>query len=79
MLSSVKVEQIARRLLKFIGEEFPEISVSELLSALFTLNKNLVQVVLETRNDEHNRSELLRCIQSIQEEVWLRELKDKNN
>ncbi len=73
MVTPSRVDYLLTQLTRIIGEEFPDITVAELLSVSFTMTRGLVRAVLDSQNDEHNRAELLRCLQDIQQDVWLRE------
>jgi len=78
-MSGERIQLIVEKLLKQISAEFPDISIAELLSAVFTMAKSLIIVTLESQNDEHNRAEILRCLASVEQEVWLKTPKDKLN
>ena len=79
MLSEDRVSVITHRLLHITAEQFPDITVPEMLSAVFTIAKSLIHVCLEDQNDEHNRGEILRCLGSLEQDVWMKIPKEKIN
>lgn len=74
-----RVHDLSECLLKAAVERFPDSTPAELLSAVLTAAKALISVILKLQNDEHNRSEILRCVAKVEEEVWLSTPKEKLN
>jgi hypothetical protein len=74
-----QVHNISQSVLRHIAAEHPEVSVSDLLSAMFTITRGLIAVILGTTNDEHNRAELVKCVGLLEADIWAKTPKEKIN
>lgn len=71
-LSPLKVTAIAESILKAMDREHPNVTVAEMMSAVMTVLRGLIAVMLEhgEGNDKHNRAEVIRCLELIESDVW---------
>lgn len=64
------VTEMTEDLLIYAGEVYPEAQVSEVLSAMLSGARSLICYALTVANDEHNRSEMLKALGQLEQEVW---------
>ena len=71
-VSPERVTDISTSLLQHIAEAYPDATAAEVLSSVLTMSRHLIAVMLDHQNDEHTRAEMLKCLGTLEQEVWSR-------
>lgn len=66
------VHKLATELLMTTAASYPDITPAEMLSAVLTVARGLITVVMDHGNTPHNRAEILRVLGELEGDVWER-------
>jgi hypothetical protein len=79
MTREQEVAELTDSLLRHVARAHPDVSIADLMSAVFTILRSLISVTLEHQNDDHNRAEVVKCLGTLEADVWAKTPKEQIN